>query len=92
MAPIAYHHMWDQFNKQNLIYRFMGPLWQLAKTLASEFHVFLSQWQFLLCQSDFTIYPLLPEAIFDRWALLDTAKQAQHSWQSFPLHIYGLTD
>ena len=22
--------MWHQFNKQNLVYRFMGPIWQLA--------------------------------------------------------------
>ena len=37
LAPIADHRVWDQFNKQNLVYRFMGPIWQPAKTLAGEF-------------------------------------------------------
>ena len=25
------HRSWDQFNEQNLVYRFMGPIRQLAK-------------------------------------------------------------
>ena len=58
----------DQFNKQNLAYRFMGPIWQLAKTFAREFHVFHSQWQLLPCQSDFTTYARLPEAIFESYS------------------------
>ena len=36
LAQIAGHCMWDHFNKQNLIYRFMGPIWQLTKTMARE--------------------------------------------------------
>ena len=43
----------------------MGPIWQLAKTLAHEFHVFHFQWQVKLCCSDFAMYALLSEAISD---------------------------
>ena len=68
--------MWDQFNKQNLVYRFKGPLWQLAKTLALEFCVFRSRWQLLLCQADFTVCTLLPAAIF-------LPLCSMHAWQHF---------
>ena len=50
--------------------------------LACEFCVFRSQWQLLLCWSDFTFY-----TIFDCCALhihCNTSKQAQHRWPSFP--------
>ena len=43
----------------------------------------------MLCQSDFTLL----EAMLDCSAPCvpyDTFKQAQHSWQFFPLHIYAL--
>ena len=65
-----------------------GPHMTTSKTLAHEFHVFCSRWQFLLCWSDFTIYALLPEAICDRCAprmWCDTSRQAQYSWRSFPI-------
>ena len=29
LAPIADHRMWGQLNKQNLVYKFMGTIWQL---------------------------------------------------------------
>ena len=41
LALIAQHCMGDQFEKQNLVHRFMSPIWQLAKNLACEFCVFL---------------------------------------------------
>ena len=47
VAPVTDHCMWDQFNRQNLVYRFMSPIWQLAETLAREFSVFCSQWHLL---------------------------------------------
>ena len=40
LAPIAYLRIWDQFNQQNLVYRFMGPVWRQAQALAHEFRVF----------------------------------------------------
>ena len=40
VAPFADHRQRDKFNKQNLVYRFMGPIGQLAKALASEFVFF----------------------------------------------------
>ena len=59
-APIANH----QINKRYLVYRFMGPILQPAKTLTHEPHVYHSLWQRLLCWSNFTIYTLLPKVIF----------------------------
>ena len=91
LAPVAEHRMWDQFHEQNFVYRFMGLIWQLAKTLACESCVFCPQWQLLVCQSDFTIYALLPEAIFGCCASRmrdNTTKLVQHSWRSFPIHPY----
>ena len=88
LAPITDHCMRDQFHT---VHRFMGPIWQLAKSLACEFHVFHSQW-FLLCWPDFTIYVLLLETISDCCAPCrpyDTSKQTQHCWWSFPLRIFG---
>ena len=79
LAKIADHRMWDLFNKQNLIYRFMGHIMPSSESLAREFRVLHSQWQLFLCRPDFTICALLAEAIFDRCAprvRYDTSKKA----------------
>ena len=55
--------MQDKFDKENLVYMFMGPLRELAKTLGREFRLFRSQLQLLLFRPAFTIYELLPDAI-----------------------------
>ena len=72
LVPIADHHMCDQFSKQNLVYRFMGPMWQWAKTLVHKLHVFCSVTTLcsvdLISQSTYAL-PVLPEANFDHCAL-----------------------
>ena len=80
----------------------MGPVQQTTlsihvqgpqqETLAREFRAVRSQWQLLLCRSDFTLSELLQEASFDRCARrmrYDTYKQGQQSWRSIPIDIYA---
>ena len=91
LAPIAAHHMWDQFNKQHSwALWFNGPHMTISKNFGTWICVLRSQWQPLLCRSDFTINAQLLETISDYCALCmryNTSKQAQHRWRSFTLRI-----
>ena len=87
VATIADHRMWNQFNKEHMVYRCTGPIRQPAKILDTWVPCFSFSVITLALSTRFHNLRTTTGSNFDRCAprmRYDTSQQAQHSWRSFP--------